>query len=299
MVKKTHTQQHTPYRALSTFVLGAFMGFILGIGSLPTTYDAALLRPNLRLERLRIRQEKNAEQAKLTKAMLLRAARRQGIRLYTVADARLHTAAPLQSIAGEFPPFVQAIFPVSKIPNWGAMRTAKEWNRTYDNMTDADFVPVPDYDLKTLTIPMTALTKNLASASSIAAITAKLFYSTRFMGTYDIDAGEYTGNHQGIDLKLAPGTPVGAIGGGRIVAVETSATLGLHVIIEHHLTEGTYYSVYGHFETTTVRTGDAVTPGQIIGTVGMTGNTSAPHLHLQVENAERTAINPITFIATH
>ncbi len=181
-------------------------------------------------------------------------------------------------------------------------------------MTDADFVRIPRYDMAALTIPMKTLTDPVTE-ENIPTITAKLFYSTRYLGRYDLDATEGSGQHAGVDLKLARGTPIGAIAGGRVVSVTTNQILGLHVIIEHRLKNGTaYFSVYGHFDSSPVRIGQDVRPGQIVGYVGMTGNTSAPHLHLQVDrgepgkphvpfaeggNAAGSMVHPITFIATY
>ncbi len=226
----------------------------------------------------------------------------------------------LMEEGGEFIPVLQkTVFPVDRIPNWGAMRTSDQWDRTYAQMTDADFVPVPRYDLSQLTIPMSSLTHPLLD-TNIPIITAKLFYSTRYFAAYSVDANEYTGMHSGLDLKLPIGTPIHAIGNGLVAYAQNEGALGLHVIIEHKLASGEdVFSVYGHFSSVAVKVGDQVAVGQVIGTVGMTGNTTAPHLHLQVDRETETdphmpwtplyaptkeqvakwSINPITFIQDH
>ncbi len=213
----------------------------------------------------------------------------------------------------------KTIFPVDRIPNWGAMRTSDQWDRTYAQMTDADFVSIPPYDLSQLTIPMSSLSSPLLD-KNIPIITAKLFYSTRYFASYSVDADEFTGMHSGVDLKLPIGTPIGAIGNGIVRYAANDGALGLHVIIEHKLISGEkVFSIYGHFSTIAVKEGDQVDAGQTIGTVGMTGNTTAPHLHLQVDRetgtdphvpwsplyaptkaqAAKWSINPITFIQDH
>ncbi len=193
---------------------------------------------------------------------------------------------PPQDSGEEFPAFGFTLHPVAQVPNWGAMRTPAEWERSYKDMRDEDFVSIPRYDLSVLTRPMSELTKPLRP-ENFPLITAKLYYSTRFFGAYDIDAGEFTGTHAGIDLKLARGTPVGAIAGGRVASVGRREHLGLTVIIEHRLPDGsTVYSVYGHFDSVAVEEGESVTPGMYIGNVGMTGSTTAPHLHLQIDRGE-------------
>ncbi len=236
----------------------------------------------------------------------------------SAASASLSSSAPIQVPASEpideaFPAFGRTVHPVNRVPNWGAMRTPAEWNRQYSQLTDADFVPVPRYDLAMLTIPMAGLVSPLTD-DNIPIITAKLYYSTRYMGSYDLDAGEYTGTHAGVDLKLAEGTPVGTIAGGRVQAVASDDILGIYVVVEHHPEAGkAFFSIYGHLGSASVKTGDALKPGQTVGYVGMTGMTTAPHLHLEVNAgfaesmnglhgaapAGGASVNPITFIVTN
>lgn len=183
-------------------------------------------------------------------------------------------------ITEPFPAFSRTVQPVAKVPNWGAMGTPEEWNRSYAELSDSDFVAIPAYDLSRLLIPL----DDLVTPRNIVEITRKLYYSTRFFGAYDIDKGEFTGNHPGVDLKLALGQPLRSIAGGRVHAVRQDARLGNYVIIEHrHPTDGTFYSIYAHLGYISVADDQAVEPGTIIGTVGMTGSTSGPHLHLQID----------------
>ncbi len=221
----------------------------------------------------------------------------------------------------DFPAFDRAVFPVGRTPNWGAMTTPAEWNRSYGDMEREEFVRIPQYDMETLTTPMEKLLKNRDDPKTINILTAKLFYSTRHFGSYDLDAGEFTGEHAGIDMKVPEGTPVMAIAGGRVSTVARHASgLGLHVIIEHRLSDETYYTIYGHLSSVSVEEGQDVTPGKHIGRSGSTGRSTAGHLHVQIdlgragesphkpyqtdgipgkaEAAEHT-VHPITFIAEH
>lgn len=187
-----------------------------------------------------------------------------------------------------FPAFGNAIQPVSRVPDWGFMKTPAEWNRTYAQMRENDFVRVPAYDLSVLTIPVKTLAETRDDPETIKALTAKLYYSTRFFGAYDLDANEFSAIHPGIDLKLPEGAPVGTVAGGRVHDVRRNEdTLGLHVIIEHRTAGGeTFYSIYGHLGAASVKAGETITAGQMIGTVGMSGNTSGAHLHLQIDRGE-------------
>ena len=194
----------------------------------------------------------------------------------------LNCALSAPAHADKFPEFGHATTPVTHVPHWGAMRTADEWSRSYNEMTEADFIPLPEYDLEVLTTPLSKLLTRRTKENDLK-LTAKLTYSTRFFSTYDLDAGEYTGNHPGIDIKLAPGTPIGAIAGGRVRSVDQNDRLGTHITIEHRINDEIIFSTYGHLDEIKITEGDDVISGQIIGTIGMTGNTSNPHLHLQVE----------------
>jgi murein DD-endopeptidase MepM/ murein hydrolase activator NlpD len=85
--------------------------------------------------------------------------------------------------------------------------------------------------------------------------------------------------HSGIDLAAARGTPVVATLPGVATVVISATGYGLHVIIDHG---GGLSSLYGHLDTVTIVTGDSVNAGEVIGTVGATGNATGPHLHFEI-----------------
>lgn len=197
---------------------------------------------------------------------------------------RVFKAASEPEVRSDFPAFEKAIYPVSKTPNWGVMTSEQEWERIYAEMDSNDFVSIPAYNLKNLTIPMRQLTRNRTVANE-ALITEKLFYSTRFFGDYDLDSNEYEGRHVGIDFKLAAGTPIGSIAGGIVHATGTNNDLGNYVMVLHRLpnTHEEVVSIYGHLDSVSVIEGRAVSPGTIIGYAGSTGKSQSPHLHLQID----------------
>lgn len=190
--------------------------------------------------------------------------------------------------------------------------------RPYGQLSSDDFVPLPAYKLSELTIPMDSLSGE-RTPEHVRLITAKLAYSTRYYGRYDLDSGEFEGSHAGIDLKLALDTPIAAIGGGRVTTVGDDDLLGTYVIVEHHLDDGIYFSIYGHLGTVSVAPGDDVAPGQIIAKVGLTGESASPHVHLQIDRDDGVrphvpyraslpvtnpadaiwTVNPIVFIQRH
>lgn len=108
------------------------------------------------------------------------------------------------------------------------------------------------------------------------------------------------GIHFGLDFDAACGTPVLAIGDGIVDAVDNRYHgAGPHnVIIDH---PNGYASLYGHLrQRSTLKVGDPVRAGDVIGLVGDPDLTCAsrPHLHLEIRNAPRhdLAYNPIPLI---
>jgi len=85
--------------------------------------------------------------------------------------------------------------------------------------------------------------------------------------------------HSGIDLAAARGTPVMATLPGVATVILSATGYGLHVIIDHG---GGLSSLYGHLDTVCVLSGAYVTAGEVIGTVGSTGNATGPHLHFEI-----------------
>lgn len=95
-------------------------------------------------------------------------------------------------------------------------------------------------------------------------------------GTYV--RGYYAG-HSGIDISAPTGTAVRAANGGPILyAGWNNWGYGYTVVIGH----GAWSTLYGHLSSIGVRCGQTVGAGQIIGTVGSTGNSSGPHLHFEI-----------------
>ncbi len=92
--------------------------------------------------------------------------------------------------------------------------------------------------------------------------------------------------HQGIDVAAELGSPIRAIRSGVIVQVGNHRGLGQFLEIEHR---GDVTSRYAHLETVAVTVGRRVTQGEIIGTVGKTGNalhpSIVPHVHLEVRRS--------------
>lgn len=98
--------------------------------------------------------------------------------------------------------------------------------------------------------------------------------------------------HFGMDFTAPRGTPVYASGDGRVSRADNTASgYGKHIRIDHGYG---YESLYAHLYKYNVRNGQHVKRGDLIGFVGSTGRSEAPHLHYEIfKDGER--INPINF----
>lgn len=98
--------------------------------------------------------------------------------------------------------------------------------------------------------------------------------------------------HTGIDFSAPVGTPVFATGSGVVeVSNRSGRGLGNSIIIDHGYG---YKTLYACMEELNVRSGQTVKRGDVIGTVGDTGLSVAPHLHYEVHlNGE--AVNPVNY----
>lgn len=85
--------------------------------------------------------------------------------------------------------------------------------------------------------------------------------------------------HHGIDLSAPRGTRIFAASNGEVVTAEYSSGYGRMVEIDHGYG---ITSRYAHCSSLFVRTGDWVESGQVIATVGSTGQTTGPHLHFEL-----------------
>ncbi|HCD41567.1 MAG TPA: hypothetical protein DEQ54_02970, partial [Firmicutes bacterium] len=97
--------------------------------------------------------------------------------------------------------------------------------------------------------------------------------------------------HTGVDIEAPDGSPVGAAFSGKIVGSDTERELGLCVVIEH---ANGITTKYGHLESVSVKPGDQVKQGQIIGRSGSSGVTSGSYLHFEVIS-QNEAVDPLTF----
>lgn len=112
--------------------------------------------------------------------------------------------------------------------------------------------------------------------------------------------GTRNGKHYGIDIAAEKGTPVISIETGVVTRSYYSDTYGHVIFVEH---ENGLETVYAHLNARLVDELEVVDEGQLIGTVGTTGESSGNHLHFEVHygnwNIEKSeSIDPFEVLST-
>jgi septal ring factor EnvC (AmiA/AmiB activator) len=162
-----------------------------------------------------------------------------------------------------------------------------------------------DKDEKSLNDRIEALERARREAESRGVTTAAGTITTADLGSLDWPVegggsiiypfGTTTGPNNtriprhGIGIKAAVGTPVRSVAAG---TVSLAGPLGLYltsVLIDHG---GGYYTVYAYLNDATVRPGDHVIRGQVIGHVGGESSDEGPHLHFEIRGQGGIALDP-------
>ncbi|MFF5186612.1 murein hydrolase activator EnvC family protein [Streptomyces sp. NPDC000345] len=120
--------------------------------------------------------------------------------------------------------------------------------------------------------------------------------------TYTLSAGfgsggeRWANRHTGQDFAVPIGTPVRAVGAGRVVRVSCGGAFGIEIVLRH--SDG-YYTQYAHLAAVMVDQGESVTAGQWIGQSGTSGNSTGPHLHFEARVTPQlgSGVDPVPWLA--
>jgi len=111
--------------------------------------------------------------------------------------------------------------------------------------------------------------------------------------TYGWLSQGYRFDHRAVDVAAPQGTPVTAADRGVVLrAGWNNQGYGRFVIIDHKID---YVTLYAHLDRVLVEEGEIVGQGQVIGTVGSTGNSTGPHLHFEIRDFGRLT-NPLELL---
>jgi murein DD-endopeptidase MepM/ murein hydrolase activator NlpD len=104
--------------------------------------------------------------------------------------------------------------------------------------------------------------------------------------------GWSAGRHTGLDFRAPVGTPVLAVKQGRVATTAWHPAYGRMIVLD---LGGGITAWYCHLSRVDVSPGERVTAGERIGAVGMSGNTSGPHLHFEVRKWDQP-FDPVDFL---
>jgi murein DD-endopeptidase MepM/ murein hydrolase activator NlpD len=127
-------------------------------------------------------------------------------------------------------------------------------------------------------------TNNPANIESFGPVSSRGFLWPTQGGVITVGLGGYPG-HTGVDIPRPAGTPIFAAAAGTVVrTVHSRVGYGLHVVIDHH---NGYTTLYAHASAIHVSVGQRVNQGDVIASVGRTGNSTGNHLHFEVRRNGR------------
>lgn len=98
--------------------------------------------------------------------------------------------------------------------------------------------------------------------------------------------------HTGVDLVAPAGTAVYATANGVVAKTSVAGNRGKFILINH---DNKLASSYSHLEQISVKEGERVNQGQLIGLVGSTGVSTGPHLHFEILK-EGKAVDPVPYL---
>nr|WP_275402511.1 M23 family metallopeptidase [Streptomyces sp. SID13031] len=108
--------------------------------------------------------------------------------------------------------------------------------------------------------------------------------------------GRWANNHTGLDFAAPIGTPIDSVMAGEVIQADYEGAYGRQVKVRH--ADGTVTS-YSHMSAFTVSVGDTVQAGDQVGAIGVTGNTTGPHVHFEVLPGGGDPIDPKPWLREH
>ena len=101
--------------------------------------------------------------------------------------------------------------------------------------------------------------------------------------------------HAGVDLGAPYGERIRSTAFGTVVFADRLGGHGLHVVVDHG---NGYKSHYSHLERITVKPGQLVETGDVVGLVGSSGRSTGPHLHFAITNRYGSYLDPMKSLNT-
>lgn len=105
-----------------------------------------------------------------------------------------------------------------------------------------------------------------------------------------------SGTHTGLDMAGPSGSTIVSVAAGTVTSAGFDGSYGNRIIVT--LQDGTEVW-YAHLSRIATSSGAKVDPGQVIGYTGSTGNSTGPHLHLEIRPGGGDAVDPIPVLQQH
>lgn len=109
---------------------------------------------------------------------------------------------------------------------------------------------------------------------------------------YGVSSSIRKSTHTGLDIAATTGTPIKVVADGTVIAASYNGSYGNLVKVDHGNGVETWYA---HTSKMYVTVGQTVTAGEIIAAVGSTGNSTGPHLHLEIR-INGNHVNPQNYL---
>ncbi len=159
--------------------------------------------------------------------------------------------------------------------------------------------------VKTVTVAKNANTGSRARASGSVNTSSKISGGKASLGIslirpvsgtitsrFGVRSNIRSSSHTGLDIAAPTGTPVKAASSGTVTFSGWKGSYGYMIVISHGNGVQTYY---GHCSKLYAKNGQKVSQGDVVASVGSTGNSTGPHLHLEIR-VNGTAYNPQNYI---
>lgn len=124
-------------------------------------------------------------------------------------------------------------------------------------------------------------------------ISASAYHLT---ATFGQSSGLWANTHTGLDFAAPTGTPILSVSNGTVTSVGSAGAYGNQVIVTTEDGEELWYC---HMNSYAASVGDVVRAGDVLGYVGSTGNTTGPHLHLEVRPGAGDPVDPYSALIAH
>ncbi len=160
--------------------------------------------------------------------------------------------------------------------------TDKEISLTVNEKTTTN---IEELDIKTLDVAKTNIieTLDIDTTEEIAKVNgikiATLPITGRISSRYGVSSSIRSSTHTGLDIEAIMGTPISVVANGTVTFAASSGAYGYLVKVDHGNGVETWYA---HTSKMYVTPGQKVKAGDVIALVGSTGNSTGPHLHLEI-----------------